>query len=743
VDKTLPTISSENPGQNQPDRLTTDGYPLVASDSHSQHRLHSNASSHEDLLTQTDRPLVIHDAGPEPIFRFVGAKCKRLRRDRGNHAAGQPSQPPVTFSGSGRNVVAHQRPEQPLNPSAEDVDWEGSVSGRSELLRNALYPGKWRRAHDINPGPAVNSRLLESPEQPQALKDDLFSSLSAKWDHNMRILIEHQRSGMKGKYPQLEISKHSNTWHRYFFSGADIDSSTRKWSGLSDEKKRKSWMSVMIWCLITSAKDALNFLSMTHVKPLPSFEHVMDALLYLKTTRSAEIDATTDLRNAYTRILQLQVDPSRWPFYISNCHVDLLLSGCTDGQAKALLEQIISTNVYIGHGALFAFMDHLTSERDIDGALLALQRLDPELRRKSGPLVASRCMNLLRIESITFEDGIPNFRILPWILEAGVKLDLPLYNVVIKNAVRLGASTVAWELCRHMGELGISPDAYTYTTLLMDALARRDSGALEDALTAVHARADLYRNPYLVSQLLVVIRVIHRHELKLNSKVVFSNMLTVYCRAFDTAPLRHLRMLGPEVEEGSNRGSDSLTSPPNAITPGPDLLALLVHSYVLAHHSPATALSLFDWIEFLRSQDDPLALAITQYPQLYDGFLVRLSNSQQFLAKCVDIIRLMLDRGIIPPVRTWDILAHGFAKRGQSEAAKEIKDFMNGLERPPARQSPHRPDLEPSNLDQIFPDALAMDDPGYDDSPTFTDSSADDDARMKPSVEEIIDTAVE
>jgi hypothetical protein len=473
---------------------------------------------------------------------------------------------------------------------------------------------------------------------------------------------------------------HLWTWSPELRGVGQVREVRARWRRLRKSEKRMRWSHIMLRFLAVSSEQALAFLLVTDVIPFPSFESVMDVLLFLKRVRSDEINSKPQLRDQYLHILSQQRQPARWLYSIQKNHLELFLEECSDDEIKWLFEDLQSANADISYHGLLRFMDYFTKAGDVDGALKALNAIDLDIRLQSEDQLLSRCTNLLKLDSIISDGPSPNFRILPQLLEAGVKPNLVLHNLMLKNAVNLGASVVAWDLYHYLRRHDLPTDARTYMVLMKDALARRDEEALRGLLTTINTRTDLLDDPYLMTCVLTLIRVEGR-KMRQQTGLVFSNMIQVYSRTFTLAPLKHLGMLGESTWSSSNQ---------NKSNPETDTLAFVVQSYVLAQQSSMVVHSLWDRIERLRSQGDELVLALTRCLPFYDGFIVFFARRTETLTKCLQVLQLMLDRNVQPSATTWGSIALAFERNGQFQAAEDVKNMMDrqglNIEFPPHSQ---------------------------------------------------------
>lgn len=540
---------------------------------------------------------------------------------------------------------------------------------RRMLLRSAfLEPASKRvprRSH-------IKSRVIKSEKRLDSLSELQYpyQRLPPNWERNFFALFSFRQSTGPDNLPipGIQISGFADEWLQELYDDGDVGKASERWRRLSLRQRGQRWPHIMLRCLTGSTEQALDFLIATHTEPCPPFEVVMDAMLYLKRARGHEIGSSVEMRGQYLHILSQQRQSTRWFHSMERRHLDLLLEDGSAEEGKRLFGNLLDAKIDLSYHCMLIFMDFFTKTGDVDLALQALNYMDPARRLQSDQHLLSRCTNLLKLDAITYDGASPNFLILPRILEAGVKPNIVLHNMIMKNAVNLGAPVVAWDLFRYLQDNDLPNDACTHLILMQDALTRRHATGLQELLTVIKGRKDLVENPHLMAYTLNVIRVIHGQELKLSPSAVFANMLAVYSLAFDAAPLRHLKMVGDN--------SRSLTSPsqvePDAIT-----LAYVVWAYVLAQEHSKIVRSLWNWVEHLRLAGDDTALALAQCLPFYDGFILFYARKSETLPECLRVVQSMLDRQVQPSATTWGILVVAFMKYGQFQAAEEVKNMMD------------------------------------------------------------------
>lgn len=539
-------------------------------------------------------------------------------------------------------------------------------------------------------------RRNRNPKIELMASDDLlypYNRRPSGWNTDFYQLFPDSQSNKpeQSRVPERKMSQHLPRWAGRLTGLENIDKAICVWQKFDFKIKQIRWPTLILKCLLKSTELALRCLFITNVKPFPPFEAVMDVLLFIKRRRGDEVNSSAELRRQYMQVLSEQRrQTARWPSSMKRKHLDLFIEECSGDEGRVLFELLGDTDTNLSYESMLVFMDYFTAAGDPDMAIKALKHICPEARLRSDQHLLSRCTNLLKLDSIVFDGNSPNFRILPQILEAGVKPDMALCNLIMKNAVRKGFSAVAWDLLRYVRDHGLQPNTRTYSILVQDALARGNSEGLQEILTTIKNQPDLSDNHYLMVCTLNVIRI-QGKNLKLSPRVVFSNMLAVYCRIFSTAPLRHLRLIDEKLEPLPDSGQ-----------PEPDIktLAYVVKNYVMLQQSSEVVQSLLDRIAHLIAEGDDMVRALAQCLPFYDGVISFFARRRNTFPKCLQIVQSMLDRNICPPAATWNMLAFALTKHGHFQAAVVVRNIMLRQVRHQNSRN-HRPVLKQSPSDNF------------------------------------------
>ena len=369
----------------------------------------------------------------------------------------------------------------------------------------------------------------------------------------------------------------------------------------------------------------------------------------------------------YMAILLMQHRRDRWPSSIPDDHVGLLLE-VEPVQRKIDLLQTYSSRPrsHSTEGTL-RFVDAFTSVGDYDHSLAAMRLLPTYVLNDPPDSVLQRCTNLLKLDFVEHLEKEQNFKILPQLLEMGLRPNTINQNVAIKSALKAGMHTVAWDIYRFMLESTTQPDSYTLLSLMQDALARLDFTALEELFTAIMAQEELRTNPYLIIYTINVLRRLHNLNKSSSPAITFQKMLAVYSRAWSMAPLLRLGMI-----------SDAETLSQSSDLPNPDSrqLAFVIWSWELIQHDREVVMKSLLRLRNLTGEGD-LYRDTYRHDLVWNALLIFDSRSKENLPKCSDtILQMMTSMHTMPTVRTWGIWLLGNLRHGNLRDAEMICNIL-------------------------------------------------------------------
>jgi pentatricopeptide repeat protein len=446
---------------------------------------------------------------------------------------------------------------------------------------------------------------------------------------------------------------------------------------MSKSVRRTQLADILVGCLLTGAEITLRVLEGLPVLS-NDFNIRMDCLLKLRRDRGLwfEIEKSrgaSSLKDKFYKQLKLLRERRKLPLLSLRAgHAALILEEATaTEQGSRFFARYLKAYSDREAPVVLKFVDFFTKWGDADQALDALCVLNPEELGASDKHILSRCMNLLKLDTIDNRAGSKNFKILPQLLALGIKPDIPLHNMIIMNAIKSNVSRVGWDLFRYLKTEDLETDAVTHLLLMKDAFAQRDVSGLNEILSAIHKCKDLYHNPYLVGCTMNIIRIIYMYEKHASHVETFSHILSIHNRAWLPDIYVSLGMLQPSHLSMIASRSTASESPP------PEIIAWTILQYCLAQVNHITVDRLWQHLTHAIKTSDPQILPAAALENLYAGFIVFYGRSPQTLGKAVDVVQFMLDNPhCMPTGFTWTRLLCGYLRQGQHVEAEQIREVM-------------------------------------------------------------------
>ena len=493
------------------------------------------------------------------------------------------------------------------------------------------------------------------------------------WSVNYRILRWKNEV-----YPDVHrvIAYHTARALDFVGSAATIDESllTSKWSQMCDKLEVAQLLSVLIGCLASSAEATLKVLRCIPRIGASSFFRFTeraDVLFTLRCDRWVEIQEDPDL----TRMFWDEVNklghatgwlswPSR-PFHPR--YLDLLLQNITVEEQQPLVTNYLDKYSDLNDSALLYLMDCFTRWKQVDGALSVLRKLSPEgLERRSD--IASRCMNLLMLETVENDGGSYAFKILPAVLEFGIVPDDLIYDLATQNSVSFQLPGVAWDIYRHAKSQGAYIGPRAHQMLLKDSYLRKDTNALNEILSIIQESPALYQNPGINMYMVNIVRGICMYERQSGPAESLSRILAVYDKAYSRAALARAGII-PKAR--IMHGNSELPNP-EGLT-----LAFMIFSFVMVQKDVRIVTQLWDGLVAMMKRGDRDILAAGRNSVMYAGFMCFYSKHRNTIPSALGILRYMLESEMcVPGDIEWSIMVGMFLKRGSHESAEQIRELM-------------------------------------------------------------------
>lgn len=462
----------------------------------------------------------------------------------------------------------------------------------------------------------------------------------------------------------------------------------RAWRAMQRHEKAMFWQRLAIWLLQNDPRSFLEFLIVTtESQEKPDFTMVVDCLLYMDNFYYADwLKDWKSGAHTYESLIETCLHPGHWPIIsLPQKGVRLYIRRAGLEAVALALRLVRERSIQVTAETALCFMWRFTKLGDVKSALDALGFI-PFIKDPKFPMdsegVLRHCCKLLTLDSV--QDGIEgrNFRILPRLLELGVRPDRDMMNVVLSNAFKTGDPQLGADMLQFMKSHGHEFDSYTYVTLLTDAVARGDRGRAEVLFREVGMQEELRKNPYIAS------KIFHSHfvftvknmDADADPSGVFYSMLDMYNAIHDITPLKELFIISPHYTPRAGGAN----TPPSHIA-----LYLMIATYFRCQNRLATVQRIYNRFHELVTQGHPTIAPLAETDHTYNEFLIALRGNPRGLRSCVRLVEDMLHSAIPPdsssgkaitPVkptmRTWTLLLSAFIYNRQPLAAEKIKEMM-------------------------------------------------------------------
>lgn len=302
------------------------------------------------------------------------------------------------------------------------------------------------------------------------------------------------------------------------------------------------------------------------------------------------------------------------------------------------------------------------------------------------------CCSLLTLDTVVDIDGQRNFRVLPRLLEMGVRPNRDMMNVVLSNALKTGDRQLGLDMLRFMTHRKFQLDGYTYLTLLTYAVAREDRELVDALLQEIEAREDLKRNSFIQCKVFHAKYVfsVKRMDRDSNPSELFYSMLDLYNQFYDIAPLKELYIIPPHYAP-PNTGAQS--------PPPPMALYTIVATYLKCNRPTQKIIDIYRRFRYLVVTGHPSIAPLAETDHTYNEFMVAFRNHPSTVGMCVHVIEDMLgshaeasnglgkDRShqtpqnclinhVKPTTLTWNILLSSFLFYKKYRPAEKVRQIM-------------------------------------------------------------------
>ncbi|MCJ1389236.1 hypothetical protein MMC18_002092 [Xylographa bjoerkii] len=247
------------------------------------------------------------------------------------------------------------------------------------------------------------------------------------------------------------------------------------------------------------------------------------------------------------------------------------------------------------------------------------------------------CVMLLRAELEVENLYRLRSNLLAFMLEAGVRPNRFLANIIILNAMEAGDLNTAWRSHGIATENGLAPDAGTYTALLKGI----QHGDNRNNVWLIYKEAKLggwlSKSPRLKFELLYAIYLSENGKYR---DKPYSNLFPYYREFFDTRPLQELGIFhsqqGYYIAEGGQH-----------VEPSVHALGLILLAWLTENRDNGPLLAAYERYVYYTKHNHPLIAQLAQTDHTANAFIVAFGQSPQTVHICTQVVQDMLKAQVV------------------------------------------------------------------------------------------------
>ena len=574
-----------------------------------------------------------------------------------------------------------------------------TVIGKLKNIHNLPPKFTSRAVHQVN----QDTKELQTFLRPRVLYYDVAIRATSLymdekhqilWERSIDQLVERLRAGdrrqaaIKPFLPYLPDAAYLVRSLR----ANDIDAFQDEWQRLGRDKRVELWQYLALWVLQCVPYRLPGFLLATVPRKYkPNCSMVAECFWVFERFFSWRFRQMDFDGLSYASVVQKCLTPRDWPIVNTPQSAVRVYTRRTDYEGLCYALQLLKEReYYIGPRWLMGIVMRFIEFGDADRALEAfkwLTHINYPLTRRDARL---HCAKLLTLDAV--EDGPDgrNFRLLPKLLEMGVRPDRTMMNVVLHNAAKTGDPQLGRDVLKFIRGQNFPLDAYTYSIALTNAVACADLEHVEILINEVNRYPEIRDNPYVTSKIMHAhfALTVKRKGNTAESNNVFFDMLDIYSRLYDITPLKELFILSPEYKPARECANNQ-----------PSLMALyiVVATFFRLQRRSTNIERIYAQYRSLVLRGHPIIAPLAATDHTYNEFLVALRSYPHSLRLSVRILEDMMRspekiklrdprriggyakyvKHVKPGNRTWTIIMSTFFWNKQPYAAEKIREMMD------------------------------------------------------------------
>ena len=543
-------------------------------------------------------------------------------------------------------------------------------------------PRRHRRSYRLTtspsrPGRPTSATTLASLRARAQGRSRMSLGWSAKLSHLERRSV--RGAGDDGGFGASPLGRRAEGWAQAVVAQMDA-AHPKAWTELACELRvspARLWRAVALWMLARDPAGMVPFLRYTHAAPYPPATWVADSLSYLAHhfRRSSGAQRDGAMQELARVFIELTDRTPRQRFSFQNSFARLLIPHCPKEQLEAVYRAIKDNEVeqrgytFLHFATYFAKNDGFPLALD---ALLTARNIGIDINRF--PFL-STCSTIIR-SCVNQPNGLRRcLHVVSRLVDMGVRLNGPLCDIIMLNAVEAGDVQTAFSIYRSLVAQGLRPTESTFAVLLKGCRMNIGDPALlnemiRDAIRHVRVR----ESPVIATSILHCLALHHSQH---HPETALHTLTNAYAQFFDLTPLHQLGLPIPIPLQTAPSAPHVMPPTPHAITFM--LGASIQHLQLRAHWLPVLAAIYSRWrahIAIGTPHLTPLA-ATTHMPNTFlTGFIASCRGLTHAAAVIRDMQRGPPPTTCAPSVQTWTIFLHGFTRHGLVRLAEQTLAYM-------------------------------------------------------------------
>ena len=289
------------------------------------------------------------------------------------------------------------------------------------------------------------------------------------------------------------------------------------------------------------------------------------------------------------------------------------------------------------------------------------------------------CSTVLRKSSEETDGLRVCLRVVSTLVDIGVKLDGPICDIIMLNAVDAGDLKTAFSVYHSLMERGLQPRESTFIILLQGCkLNIDDVDLLNEIIRDAIGNINVRKNVIVATQIMHCLALHHSMH---NPQTVLNTLTEAYAQLFGLQPLQKLRLPMPNVSQHHPASEELMAPSRHAMT---FMIGASIQQTLSHNASPKEVLPLYErWRELVEA-GDPLHADLATTDHLANVFLMAFIRTPKGLLHAARVVRDMQrplppSAGVQqckPTVQTWSIFLHGFTRHRQMKLGEQVLNYM-------------------------------------------------------------------